>query len=250
MKSLKEKNLMVQSTHTAEHTQSTSSTTRRRTLGRRGRKARTARADTSRTASRKTHTNGRNQSSSKALDVQRVFVRELLDVSDASEQLGRLLQGISDHVNDREFRDLLSFLETRTESAKRSLELVLEEHDRQGGGRRKQSGSAACKPMRAMAQQATRNARNTQASVEADLLTITNLQKMLHYMIASLGSLRAWSELVEDRDAVIRFRNLADEMKSCDRELTEVSENELWTRSDLGRDGGSWSGDSRRMFRS
>jgi len=237
---------MVQSTHTAEHTQSTPSTTRRRTSGRRGRKTRTARAG----ASRKTHTNGRSQGSSKTLDVQRVFVRELLDVSDASEQLGQLLQGISANVNDREFRDLLSFLETRTESAKRSLELVLEEHDRERGGRKKPSGSATCKPMRAMAEEAAKNARNTRASMEADLLTITNLQKMLHYMIASLGSLRAWSELVEDRDAVVLFRNLTDEMKSCDRELTEVSENELWTRSDLGRDGGSWSGDSRRMFRS
>jgi ferritin-like metal-binding protein YciE len=251
----KEENLMVQTTHSSEQTQSRSNSTRARTSGRRNRKSRAKRARSSRKlhgANGRKHGDGRTgQSSTKEMDVRRVFVRELLDVSDAHDQLGRLLQGIAGNVNDREIRDLLSFLESRTASAKRSLGMVLEEHDRERG-RKRSGGSAACKPMRAMAQEATRTARATSTSVEADLLTVTNLQKMLHYLIASLGSLRAWSELVEDRDAVALFRNLTDEMKSCDRELTELSENELWSRGDSDGDGGSsWFGDSRRaMFRS
>ena len=207
---------------------------------RRGRRTTTRNARSVRGGSKKGNQRDKN------LDVQRVFVRELMDVSDAHDQLGRLLSGISAAVNGREIRDLISFLESRTEAAKRSLDLVLEEH-----GQSLRANSVACKPMRAMAQEATKGARTTEASLEMDLLTITNLQKMLHYLIASLGSLRAWSELVEDRDAVVLFRHLTDEMKSVDRELSAISESELWSRGSIADgDGGSWSRDARRRVRS
>ena len=198
------------------------------------------------TATRTARGRKRSSQRGKSFDVEQVFLRELKNASDAEDQFGRLLSNISQAVSGRDFRNLVAFLESRTQSAQRSLERVLQEHDRSG-----RAGSVACKPMRAMAQEATRGRRTADDSFETELLTITNLQKMLHYLIASLGSLRAWSEMVEDRDAGILFRNLTDELKAADRELSQFSENELWSRGSGGDgDGDSWSRGSRRTVRS
>jgi ferritin-like metal-binding protein YciE len=156
-----------------------------------------------------------------------VFVKELMDISDAHAQFEQVLSQVGQTVHARGAEEVLSFLEQQTERAQRSLEMVLKEHD----AAKRQT---TCKPVRAMAQETTRGLRGSQASVELNLLAITNLQKILHYLIASLGSLCAWSELVKDQDAVLLFRHLTDDAKLADRELTRIAENELWSHRRAG----------------
>ncbi|HUR27532.1 MAG TPA: DUF892 family protein [Planctomycetota bacterium] len=166
----------------------------------------------------------------KQLDVQRVFLRELLDVFDAQKQLTRHLPRISKTVQDQDFRELLTELESNLDRAGRSFQRVVKEHN----GKGKQTQSTVCRPMRAMLQEANKGVGKGKPSSEQNLLTITNIQKMLHYMIASLGSLRSWSEVVEDEDAAILFRHLTDDAKWMDKELTAIAENELGARFERG----------------
>jgi len=168
----------------------------------------------------------RRQPQGKELDVRRLFLREVLDVLDAQKQLKRHLPRISKTVKGEDFRELLEELEANLARAGRSFQRVVQEHN----GNSKHAPTAVCRPMRAMLQEASKGVGKGKPSAELSLLTITNVQKMLHYLIASLGSLRSWSELVEDEDAEILFRHLTDDAKWMDRELSAVAENELGAR--------------------
>jgi ferritin-like metal-binding protein YciE len=167
-----------------------------------------------------------------------------MEACDAHDQFRRIVQTVTREVNARDLVEFLSFLDSRMEAQERSLDLVVEEH-----GQQKRGTSVSSKPMRAMVQAATMASRKSGASMGSDLLTITSLQKMLHYLIASLGSLRAWGELVEDRDAVLLFRHLTDDLKAADRELSDISENELWSRHGSRSQGFERDGDGQTGFR-
>ena len=177
----------------------------------------------------------RGSGSAKSLDVRKVFLKELMDVADAHAQLARVLPQIRESLDARGAEEVLEFLERRIEGGQRSLTRVLEEHV----GTNRQ---VVCKPVREMAQATARALRASDASMELNLLTITNLQKVIHYLIASLGSLRAWSELVEDEDAVLLFRRLTEDAKMADQELSRTAEDELWSRRRGGNGNGHMNG--------
>lgn len=164
---------------------------------------------------------GRAGRSSKSLDVDNVFQRELREIRDGEQQLGEFLPKLEEKSRTRELQECLERLHSASERFQRSLGRVAEEHGGDETGR--------CNAMRGLISEARKGLRSVQTSPERDVLTIANVQKMLHYTIASYGSLRAWSSLVGDEDARILFDKLVDERKRLDRSLTEIAQESLYS---------------------
>jgi ferritin-like metal-binding protein YciE len=168
-------------------------------------------------------------SAGREFDVMEAVRRELADVSDAETQLGKFTTKLAESTQREELRELCSDLVASSESYARAIARVVAEY-------RKGRGKQACEPMRAMVKEASRGMKSGKGSDDGELLAITGLQKMLHYTIASFGSLRAWGERIRDDDAVILFERLTEERKRADKAFTRVAEQSLWSRR--GRDNG------------
>lgn len=164
---------------------------------------------------------GQGSRSAKSLDVFEVFRREVAEIRDGEEQLTRFLPKLEQSARARDLQDCLERLQGESERFQRSLGRVAKEHE----GDEKQR----CNAMRGLITEAKKGLRALEASPERDILTIANVQKMLHYTIASYGSLRAWSQLVGDEDAQILFENLVSARKRLDRSLTEIAEDSLYS---------------------
>ncbi len=158
-----------------------------------------------------------------AVDVEQAFRKELADVTDAETQLTKFVSTFKEHCNNYALEESLTYLERASESYLRSLERVKEAHAEKKPGR-----ATRCEPARALVREGTKHLSRGAPSFESDLLAITTLQKLVHYGIASYGSLCAWSAMIGDEDAILLFRRLTDERKEVDADLTEIAESALW----------------------
>jgi ferritin-like metal-binding protein YciE len=169
-----------------------------------------------RNSAAKRSSRSRSSRSKGQVSVENAFQRELLDMKDAQAQSARFLEKAAEISGPRGLSQLLTDLETRTASIQRSLDRVLKAH-----GVRK--SPSACKPVRAMLQEASKVRWSAETGLEGSLLLITSLQKVLHYGIASFGSLRAWSILMRDEDAEVLCAHVTDDLKDFDRDLSQVA---------------------------
>jgi ferritin-like metal-binding protein YciE len=183
----------------------------------------------------------RSSRKKQGVDVASVFRHEVADISDGEKRFAKFLRSLESggsstngagRASDlgEELREIVDELGQRSERHQRSLQRVAKEYAKGRTSRR-------CEAMEALVKEGRKAARGGSGTLEADLLTITALQKMLHYSIASFGSLSAWSAVIGDEDALILFRKLTDERKQVDRELTEVAEDAISSQRHGHRNG-------------
>jgi ferritin-like metal-binding protein YciE len=152
--------------------------------------------------------------------LEEAFQRELTDIAAAEQQLGKLLPKLASRMENDELQHCISQLQKSSERFGRNLERVMEEHGKNGL-------RSSSQMIGAMSRHVIKTVKQSNDSRASLMLGITGLQKMLHYSIASYGSLRAWSEMIGDEDAVILFEHLTDERKAADEDLTRVAESSI-----------------------
>jgi ferritin-like metal-binding protein YciE len=181
----------------------------------------------------------RDEQHSNGFGVEFIFGRELDEIADAEAQLAAFLPKLAKALPQRDMQELAEHMREKSESYQRSLQKVADAHPTRAkrGRRSNKKHHATCEPMRALIKNTAQILKQESESPAKDILAITGLQKAVHYEIASYGSLRAWSELIGDEDAVIFFRRVTDEKKQMDRILSEIGENALAARLESNPDG-------------
>jgi ferritin-like metal-binding protein YciE len=146
--------------------------------------------------------------------MERFFLAEVRDLSDAEAQLASFLPQVADAVEQREVRAVIEELEALSERRLRHLARLRAAHGIDSRGQ-------VCAGMRGLIREAQKSLHGT--SVDGDIDRITQLQKLLHYAIASSGSLRSWSSRVGDEDAVVLFERMTREKEWIDRDLMAIA---------------------------
>jgi ferritin-like metal-binding protein YciE len=152
--------------------------------------------------------------------LERIFEDEVRDISDAENQVAAFIPKVASAV---QLDDLQACLEDLGELTRRRVQNLGRLAEAHGIAK----GRKTCVGMRGLIAEAKKTMRG-RTSLERDIQLITQLQKLLHYEIASSGSLRSWSERIGDEDAVILFDNMTREKKDIDRDLTEIAESGWW----------------------
>jgi ferritin-like metal-binding protein YciE len=152
--------------------------------------------------------------------IERIFEDEVRDISDAESQVAAFVPKVAEAVQLDDLQACLEDLGELTRRRVHNLGRLAEAHGIS-------KGRKTCIGMRGLISEARKTMRG-RTSLERDIQLITQLQKLLHYEIASSGSLRSWSERIGDEDAVLLFDHMTREKKEIDRDLTEIAESGWW----------------------
>jgi ferritin-like metal-binding protein YciE len=230
-----------------ESTSNDSTATARSTRGRKGSrkgKAKAASARTARSTTGRSTTANVRTARSKGFDLHDAFRREVGQMVEVESGLERACKKLEKQTTDPELQRSLEELRECSASYGRSLNRVIAEH---GKSRKRADNGAARLLVRSIARAATTH------TTAGEVMTTTELQKLLHYSIATYGSLKAWSREIGDRDGEILFERLADERKEQDAELSDVAlailervDREGGQDGSNGRSNGSSNGGARR----
>ena len=140
------------------------------------------------------------------------FVEELKDLYDAEKQLLKALPKLAIASEHEELKAAFEAHLEETEEHVIRLEKVFKVFEQRAQGKK-------CKAMQGLVAEAQELIQEE----EGDAALICAAQKVEHYEIASYGSLRAWSELLEENAATELLEETLNEEKEADETLTEIA---------------------------
>ena len=142
---------------------------------------------------------------------------EVPDLHDAEEQVLAMLPALMGQTSDEALRQALTELEQITRDQRGRLETMAPEL-------RIHLDGSTCRGMAGIVEEGRELGGNTAEGAIRDAVTITAVQKMLHYQIAAYGAAASYARLLGEDDIADRLVHTLEEEQGADRKLTAIAE--------------------------
>jgi ferritin-like metal-binding protein YciE len=152
-------------------------------------------------------------------DMQQLYSAELQELHSAESQLISLLEALGPTVQNASLAVRLDEYASELRSRKADLDNLLEAYHVQPAGHRDDAMHSLIKETKKMAHVCAPELR--------DAALAASVQRIIHYKIASYGTIAAYAKALEHTDEAGRFADCADRDKTIDGELTELAKQAL-----------------------
>jgi ferritin-like metal-binding protein YciE len=149
--------------------------------------------------------------------LQDLFVHNLSDIHNAEKQLTKILPRL---VKAAEHEELKSLFQTQLEDAQSTIE-QLEAVVQSSGVKLKR---IKCVAMEGLIEEAKEILEDSEASAVRDAALVGGAQKIVHYEIATIGTLAAFASHLGFAEAKETLGQLLDEKKQGDENFTTFAE--------------------------
>jgi len=150
-------------------------------------------------------------------DLTRLYVSNLKDMRDAEQQMTDALPGLVEKASSAELKAALKEHLTTTESHLDTVEQLLEAATGSKRGKK-------CKGMAGLVEEGKEVLESEGDPDVIDAGLIVAAQKAEHYEMAAYGSLKAFAQMLGNREAAKLFDEILDEERRADRRLSEIAE--------------------------
>jgi ferritin-like metal-binding protein YciE len=149
-----------------------------------------------------------------------LYVHELKDMYSAENQILKALPKMIRAASSIELRGAFEEHLEQTEDHVRRLEQIGESLGKSLRGQK-------CKGMEGLLKEGQELLKEDTAAAVLDAGLIVTAQKVEHYEIAGYGTLRAYAQLLGEREAVAVLQQTLDEETETDKRLTLLAENSV-----------------------
>ena len=149
-------------------------------------------------------------------DLQRLYVEQLKDIYNAENQLLKALPKMAKAARSEDLRRGFEKHLEQTKGHVERLEQIFSSMSENPKGKK-------CMGMQGLIEEGEEVIKEESITEALDAGLIAAAQRVEHYEIAAYGSVRAFAELLGDRDSVNLLQQTLDEEKETDKKLTELS---------------------------
>ena len=152
--------------------------------------------------------------------LQELLVEELKDIYNAEQQLVKALPKMAKKASSDELRSAFETHLTETEAQIDRMEQVFEALGEKAKGKK-------CHAMQGLLEEAKEMMGEDMDDDVMDAALIAAAQKVEHYEIASYGTVRAWAQMLGNKQAVRLLQQTLDEEGKTDKLLTKLAESTI-----------------------
>jgi ferritin-like metal-binding protein YciE len=159
--------------------------------------------------------------------LRKLFVEELKDLHSAERQIIQALPRMAKKASNDQLR---SAFELHLEETRRQLERldqIFEKLGKKGMGKK-------CKGMEGLLEEAKEMMGEDMDPEVMDAALISAAQRVEHYEIAGYGTVRAYAQLLGDKDAARLLQQTLDEEGATDKKLTQLAETTINVEAAVG----------------
>ncbi len=153
-------------------------------------------------------------------NLRELLVDELKDIYNAEQQLTKALPRMSKKASHPQLKDAFDTHLRETEGHVDRLEQVFEALGEKAKGK-------TCAAMKGILEEGKEIMGEDMEDDVMDAALIAAAQKVEHYEIASYGTVRAWAQLLGEREAVKLLQQTLDEEGKTDKLLTKLAESTI-----------------------
>lgn len=159
--------------------------------------------------------------------LRKLYVEELRDLHSAERQIIQALPRMAKKASNPKLRAAFEeHLEVTREQLNR-LEQIFEKLGKRGGGKK-------CRGMEGLLEEAKEMMQEDMEPEVLDAAMIGAAQKVEHYEIAGYGTVRAYAELLGERDHARLLQKTLDEEGATDKKLSQLAESEINVEASVG----------------
>ena len=149
-----------------------------------------------------------------------LLVEELRDIYNAEAQLTKALPRMAKKASNPQLRSAFQTHLRETEGQIDRLDRVFEQLGEKARGK-------TCQAMKGLVEEAKEMMGEDFEEDVMDAALIAAAQKVEHYEIASYGTVRAWADLLGEREAAKLLQQTLDEEGATDKKLTQLAESSI-----------------------
>jgi ferritin-like metal-binding protein YciE len=153
-------------------------------------------------------------------NLRELLVDELKDIYNAEQQLTKALPRMAKKASHPQLKNAFETHLRETEAQVDRLEQVFEALGEKAKGK-------TCAAMKGILEEGKEIMGEDMDDDVMDAALIAAAQKVEHYEIASYGTVRAWAQLLGERDAVKLLQQTLDEEGKTDKLLTKLAESTI-----------------------
>jgi ferritin-like metal-binding protein YciE len=153
-------------------------------------------------------------------EVRELLTNEIKDAYSAERQALRCMQKALKVASSPALREGIQLHIEQTESQIERVEQVLEKLSARPGRK-------VCEAMRGLVEEAQNEIGEHDKGPILDLVIVAGMQRIEHYEIAAYGTDIALAKALEEQEIVDLLASILEEEKETDRNLTEVTEQDL-----------------------
>jgi ferritin-like metal-binding protein YciE len=153
-------------------------------------------------------------------NLRELLVDELKDIYNAEQQLTKALPRMAKKASHPQLKNAFETHLRETEAQVDRLEQVFEALGEKAKGK-------TCQAMKGILEEGKEIMGEDMEDDVMDAALIAAAQKVEHYEIASYGTVRAWAQLLGERDAVKLLQQTLDEEGKTDKLLTKLAESTI-----------------------
>jgi ferritin-like metal-binding protein YciE len=150
-------------------------------------------------------------------NLKELFLDELADMLDAENRIAKALPKMAKAATDSKLREALNAHLAETQGHIEKVTSVFEAFDQKAKGKK-------CKATVGLLEEGDELLSENKGEPTLNAAIISACQKVEHYEIASYGTLIAWAELLENREAKNLLKEILEEEEAADEKLTDLSE--------------------------
>ena len=161
--------------------------------------------------------NGHTQGGHMVQNLEEGFLAELADMLHGERQILKFLPKLAESVSSRRLREAIEMHAEQTEDQVMRLERVFRLFDRK-------PQVEVCEGLQGIIAEGREILHKTGQGPVRDAMIVAAAQKVEHYEIASYGTLCAWADQLEEREALDLLEQTLIEEKTTDRNLSRIAE--------------------------
>jgi ferritin-like metal-binding protein YciE len=152
--------------------------------------------------------------------LQELLVEELKDIYNAESQLVKALPRMAKKASSDQLKQAFETHTKETQGQIDRLEQVFEALGEKAKGKK-------CHAMQGLLEEAKEMMGEDMEDDVMDAALIAAAQKVEHYEIASYGTVRAWAQILGNKEAVKLLQQTLDEEGKTDKLLTKLAESNI-----------------------
>jgi len=159
--------------------------------------------------------------------LRKLFVEELKDLHSAERQIIQALPRMAKKASNTQLRSAFELHLEETRGQLERLDQIFEKLGKKGLGKK-------CKGMEGLLEEAKEMMAEDMDPEVMDAALISAAQRVEHYEIAGYGTVRAYAQLLGDKDAARLLQQTLDEEGATDKKLTQLAETTINVEAAVG----------------